>query len=90
MTLASGGRSAEELEVMAKVDERLHSKEITHTKGLFWCVVFGITRSGITSGTKLAEAMTHVSLYHVLLVRSFCLMFGAFVYGKYDGISFGY
>ena len=59
-------------------------------KGLFWCVVFGITRSGISSGTKLAQAMTHVSLSDVLLVRSFCLMIGAFVYGKYDGISFGF
>ena len=34
--------------------------------------------------------MTHVKLHHVLLIRSLFLMIGAYIYGKYDGVDFGY
>ena len=80
--------SSKESEILSQVDEKLHQKEISHMEGLFWCLIFGLTRSGLTSGWKLARAMTQVQIHHVLLVRSICLVLGAYLYGKYDGCSF--
>lgn len=82
--------SKEEEEIMSKIDKKFHQEPISHIQGLIWCLIFGLSRGGMYAGSKFAQVLTHVQLHHVLLIRSIFLMIGAYIYGKYDGVDFGY
>ena len=56
--------------------------------GLFWCVVQGLTRGAMYSGQKVAQNVTHVKLANIILIRSFIIILGAYIYGKRDGVDF--
>ena len=42
------------------------------------------------SGQKVAHHVTNVHVKHVVLIRSIIIILGAYIYGKKDGVNFGY
>ena len=58
--------------------------------GLFWCLVFGLCRGGMYSSTKISVDLTNVKTTHILLIRSIFTTIAACIYGKLDGVNFGY
>lgn len=62
--------------------------KISHTVGLFWCIIQGLTRGAMYSGQKIAMDATKVDLAHIILIRSLYIMLGAYCYGKISGADF--
>jgi len=62
--------------------------KMSHTVGLIWCTVQGLSRGCMYSGQKIAQEATNVDLSHIVMLRSLYIMLGAYLYGKWDGVDF--
>ena len=63
---------------------------MSHRVGLMWCVIQGLTRGAMYSGQKVSHHITNVHVKHVVLIRSMIIILGAYIYGKKDGVNFGW
>ena len=81
---------SKELDKSEEIEVDAHYKQaaISHSVGLFWCVMQGLTRGAMYSGQTVAQEETKVKLEHILTIRSAFIILGAYVYGKKDGINF--
>lgn len=58
--------------------------------GLFWCLIFGLTRGGMYASTKISQDLTGVKTTHIVLIRSIFTTVAAYIYGKVDEVNFGF
>lgn len=88
LSAPSNREKAKEESALIKFEGANRQAPITHSMGLWWCVVQGLTRGAMYSGQKVAQDVTSAQLSHIVLIRSAIVVLGAYVYGKRDGVDF--